>query len=426
MAIEGIDGPDKDEQKRVPMNLNAGLLSPIDREFAVLALGSRLAPSDVRAFMKTLHGQRSQRHSVERIVTEAERAGERRLGRPQIRLPDKDLPTFLVDFAGLELLSHRELRRLLALTASPAERDILHEFPSNSRGRSGVQSIAKAIAARKWHPGKAWPLHFARVLGFPAAFAGLPGSPSEPDTVEVEPFRPLPPLEPFQDELLTQVRDVLTASSGSNRGILTLPTGAGKTCARQWRQSWAYTRAPHGDLPFFGSPRARRLCEQAVQAFREVWIDYGHRKDAPRDILLISRLWGAGRKVPAMADVVVASVQKLHAIWRGEDDDSRRDDLACLVRELGAVVVDEAHRMLAPSYSDVLEFVGIDLARDRTSFIPLLGLTATPFRGVADETRNLAVRFHGKLVRPASLGDDPVGMLRRGGVVSPRSRGAPL
>jgi DNA repair protein RadD len=405
------------QERTIPMNLNAGLLSPIDREFAVLALESRLAPTDVRAFMQTLQGQRSQRRSVERIVTEAERAGERRLGRPQIRLPDKDLTTFLVDFAGLELLSHRELRRLLALTASPSERDILHEFPSNSRGRSGVQSIARAIAARKWHPGKAWPLHFARVLGFPAAFAGLPGSPSEPDTTEVEPFRPLPPLEPFQDELLAQVRDVLMASSGSNRGILTLPTGAGKTRTAVEAILGLRQSATRRSTVLWVA-QSEELCEQAVQAFREVWIDYGHRKDAPRDSLLISRLWGAGRKVPATADVVVASVQKLHAIWRGEDDDSRRDDLASLVRELGAVVVDEAHRMLAPSYSDVLEFAGIDLARDRTSFIPLLGLTATPFRGVADETRNLAARFHGKLVRPASLGGDPVGMLRAQGVLS--------
>ncbi len=249
------------------MNLNAGLLSPIDRESAVAALERRLAPTDIRAFMKTLQGQRSQRRSVERIVTEAERAGERRPGRPQIRLRDEELTAFLVDFAGLELLSHRELRRLLALAASPAERDVLHEFPSNSRGRSGIQSIAKAIAARKWHPGKAWPQHFTRVLGFPAAFAGLPGSPSEPETAEVEPFRPLPPLEPFQGELLTQVRGVLTASAGSNRGILTLPTGAGKTAHGSGGDPGLAPYRRKTKLQFFGSPRARSSASRPCRHF---------------------------------------------------------------------------------------------------------------------------------------------------------------
>jgi superfamily II DNA or RNA helicase len=399
------------------MNTGAGLLSSTDRESAITVLQRRLAPGDLRAFLKGLQGQRSRRRSVEWIVSEAERAGERRAGRLQTRLPDEQLPAFVVDFTGLELLSHMELRRLLALRATPAERDELHEFPSQCRGRSGPESVAKAIARRRWHPGKSWPRHFARVLGFPATFAGLPGSPSEPGTAEVEPFRPLPSLELFQAELLAPVREVLTTSAGSNRGILTLPTGAGKTrtaveAILGWRR---LAPAPNTVLWI---AQSEELCEQAVQAFREVWIDYGHRDNAPRDRLLISRLWGGGRKVPGTADIVVASIQKLHAIRRGEDADARREHLASLASDIGAVIVDEAHRMLAPSYTEVLEFLGINMARDRTSSIPLLGLTATPFRGASDETQDLVTRFHGRLLRPLGLGDDPVGTLRAQGVLS--------
>jgi superfamily II DNA or RNA helicase len=380
-------------------------------------LQRRLSPADIRTFLKALQKQHSRRRSVEWIVVDAEHAGDRRPGRLQTRLPDEDLPAFLVDFAGLELLSHRELRKLLALRASPAERDALHEFPSDRRGRSGPESVAKAIAARRWHAGKGWPRHFVKVLGFPSAFAGMPGSPSEPDTAEVEPFRPLPQLEPFQAELLAPVREVLTAPAGSNRGILTLPTGAGKTrtaveAILEWR------RDATARCAVLWIAQSEELCEQAVQAFREVWIDCGHRPNAPRDRLLISRLWGGGRKIPGTADIVVASIQKLHAIWRGEDDDARRDDLTALAGDIGVVVIDEAHRMLAPSYSDVLGFIGIDLARRRTSALPLLGLTATPFRGVVEETQTLVTRFHGRLLRPLCLGDDPVGRLRAQQVLS--------
>jgi superfamily II DNA or RNA helicase len=399
------------------MHPSAGLLSPTDRESAVTVLQRRLAPENLRAFLKALQKQRSRRRSVEWIVTDAERSAERRPGRLQTRLPDQEMPAFIVDFAGLDLLSHPDLRRVLALRAAPAERDALHEFPSQCRGRSGPESVAKAIAKRRWHPGKAWPRHFVKVLGFPPAFAGMPGSRSEPDTAEVEPFRPLPRLEPFQQELLAPVREVLTAAAGSNRGILTLPTGAGKTrTAVEAILEWRRHATARSTVLWIA--QSEELCEQAVQAFREVWIDCGHRDNAPRDRLLISRLWGGGRKLPDMADIVVASIQKLHAIWRGEDDDARRDELAALAGDVGAVVIDEAHRMLAPSYSEVLGFVGIDLARDRTSSTPLLGLTATPFRGVEEETQILVSRFHGRLVRPLILGEDPVGTLRAQGVLS--------
>lgn len=398
------------------MNSAAGLLGTTDRESAIAILRRRLAPDDLRAFLKTLQGPRARRRSVEWIVCEAEQTGERRATRLQTRLADGDLTEFLVDWAGLDLLSHRELRRFLALRATAQERDLLHEFPSNSRGRGGPESQARAIADRRWHAGKAWARHFVRVLGFPPSFMGLPGTPTEPETVEVDPFGALPPLEGFQRELLTSVKDVLGGAAGANRGILTLPTGAGKTrtaveAILEWR------RQASGPRTVLWIAQSEELCEQAVQAFREVWIDCGHRDSSLRDRLLICRLWGATRKVPEAADIVVASIQKLHAIWRGEDE-ARQDDLAALAGDCGAVIVDEAHRMLAPSYTDVLGFLGIDLTRGQTSTIPLLGLTATPFRGVEDETRTLAARFHGRLLRPLSLGGDPVQTLREQAVLS--------
>jgi superfamily II DNA or RNA helicase len=391
------------------MAMNPGLLNPADHQGAVVVLGRRLGPEDFRSVLRAIQGNRSRRRSVEWIVTEAEVAEQRRTGRLQTRLPDGDLPMFLVDLLGTDLLTCQELRLRLALRATAPERDELHEFPSRTRGRGGPESVARAVASRRWHPGKGWARHFARVLGFPATFAGLPGLPTEPELVEVDPFLPLPPLESFQTELLVKVRETLVAPSGSNRGILTLPTGAGKTrTAVEALLGW-WRQAPRAVLWI---AQSEELCEQAVQAFREVWIDLGHRDSSLRDQLLISRLWGGGRKVPDEADVVVASIQKLRAILCGDEGDDRRDDLSDLVRDLGVVVVDEAHRMLAPSYGDVLRFFGIDLTGTGASRLPLLGLTATPYRGVIEETRILVRRFHGRLLRPECLGEYPVEALR--------------
>lgn len=399
------------------MNSSVGL-DAASRDIAVRILGKRLSARDLRAVLDAEVGQGRRRKSVEWIVAETEHTG----GRLRSRLPDQDLAAFLIDLKGPDLLSSRELRYRLAVNASPDEIDRLHDYPSQCVGRGGPQSQATAIANRSWHPGKTWPTHFVRTLGFPEIFAGVPGSPTDPDSIDVEPFRPLPDLEDFQADLKAQLLDVLRAAPGSNRGILSLPTGAGKTrTAIEALVEWRLAGPEQPGILWIA--QSDELCEQAVQAFREVWIDQGHRPSASRDPLTIHRMWGGGRTVPTQPDVMVASIQKLHAIISGEDGtatarDERRRALSLMAKHIGAVVVDEAHRVLAPSYSDVLRFIGVEVGRTAKGELPLVGLTATPYRGVEEETRRLAHRFHGRLLRASVLGDDPVSCLRERGVLS--------
>jgi superfamily II DNA or RNA helicase len=96
----------------------------------------------------------------------------------------------------------------------------------------------------------------------------------------------------------------------------------------------------------------------------------------------------------------------------------RVERLREMATNLRAIVVDESHRMLAPSYTEVLKFLGVDVSRGEPSETPLIGLTATPFRAVEDETRQLAKRFHGRLLRPDCLKTDPIGILREREVLS--------
>jgi superfamily II DNA or RNA helicase len=391
-------------------------ISSADREMAIGILRRRLSMATIRKIVDVVQDRgRRKRKSVEWIVADTERADGAGGGRLRPRLPDDDLPGFLVDLTGPDLLQSQELRREFVLSASPDERDTLHEYPSQCLGRGGVESQAKAIAARPWHSGKAWPTHFVRTLGFPLAFAGMAGDPTDADEVEVEPFHPLRELEDFQKDLRLQLLEVLSAGPRQNRGILTLPTGAGKTRTAvealvHWRQTVTARRG------ILWVTQSEELCEQAVQAFREVWIDQGHRPGAVRDTLSINRLWGGRRVVPASPGVVVASIQKLHAIVRGEDDpgeaDERKKELALMAAEVGVVVVDEAHRMLAPSYAEVLGFLGLDVTRRTWSVVPMIGLTATPYRTVDDETKKLVAQFHGRLLAPSGLGADPIAALR--------------
>jgi DNA repair protein RadD len=389
-----------------------GQLSEEARFHAIQILSRRLTKTDLRSVISNLEGGagRRRRKSVEWIVAQT----ERRSARLRSRLADEEIAEFLVDRSGLDLLQSEALRERLTIRATDDELDRLHDYPGAARSRGGRQAKAKVIAGRRWQAGKSWPRYFTRVLDFPPVFAGLPGSPREPDLLEVPPFVPLPDLWEFQVELKDQVLHVLSGQPGANRGVLNLPTGAGKT--RTAVESLVEWRLGQQGRPIiFWIAQSEELCEQAVQAFREVWTDLGHRPSEVRKNLEIARFW-ATAAIPEDPDVVVASIQKLQKVASDENPD-RRQELTALAERLGVVVVDEAHRMLAPSYAEVLGFLGIDPSAS-SSALPLLGLTATPFRSNEQETRQLVTRFHGRLLAAHSLGDDAVASLRQLRVLS--------
>ena len=77
------------------------------------------------------------------------------------------------------------------------------------------------------------------------------------------------------------------------------------------------------------------------------------------------------------------------------------------------MVIDEAHKALAPTIRQLIE------AAQRDD-VAVLGLTATPGRGAesAVENRQLARVFGRDLVRPATLGADPIRELQRRGILA--------
>src|SRR5207253_517133 len=112
--------------------------------------------------------------------------------------------------------------------------------------------------------------------------------------------------------------------------------------------------------PILWIAQTDELCEQAVQAWRSVWQSVG--PDATS--LVISRLWDSNRvdsEPYASCHVVVASIQALsRAVGNGRYE---------WLRNPGFVVVDEAHRSVAPSYRKTLEWLGIERT---TGVVPLL------------------------------------------------------
>ncbi|KHO22984.1 DEAD/DEAH box helicase [Mycolicibacterium setense] len=371
-----------------------------------------LTPAQTRAAIARFSSD-SRGRSIEWIVAAAEQESA---PRKTLKLPDASLAKLLVELAGSDLLADRELRRIIASRCDARTLTRLHDYQSSTRGRGGDRSKANAIAQRKWHPGKSWATHFVRTIRMPLPFAGWKGEASLPDTLDVEPCVKLPPLADFQHELFEQLQMVLDGREDENRAILTLPTGAGKTrTAVEALLTWRQSRPDRPIILWIA--QSEELCEQAVQAIREVWFDLGHGKPSFRETLTVGRLWGARNAVPWECGAVVASIQKLQAAARGDGSDLTSEGLQVLGEKAGVVVIDEAHRALAPSYTAVLTALGFNF-REKSAATALVGLTATPRRTSEEETRRLRRRFHNRILNAASLGEDPIQSLRSQSVLA--------
>lgn len=389
-----------------------GEVSRKDQERMIRFLKSFMTARDTRAALARF-SRDSRGRSIEWIVAATESEGN---PSKALQLPGDSLITLLVEFAGADLLSDRQLRRMIADNCGRLRLQRLHDYQSSVRGRRTYKSQVDAVARRKWHPGKAWATHFVHTLRLPLAYAGSRGEQALADTLDVEPCITLPKLRDFQHELREQLIEVLGRKQDGNRAILTLPTGAGKTrttveALPMWRQS-----QPEPGIILWIA-QSDELCEQAVQSLREVWFDLGHRGESFRRTLTIGRLWGDRNAIPFDCGAVVSSIQKLHAAARGKGQEMTPEELQVIGERTGAVVVDEAHRALAPSYGAVLNALGMGLRRTQST-TALVGLTATPRRASEDETARLRQRFQNRILNAPSLGQDPLQTLRGQGVLA--------
>lgn len=257
-------------------------------------------------------------------------------------------------------------------------------------------------------------LRFVRSLGFSEEWAGERDRRRDP-YLEVEgPYKP-PPLHDYQRRVADNVRNMLRGESTGvgdhpradgfdghhppvRRGMISLPTGAGKTRVAVQAVVEAICEDGFAGNVLWVADRDE-LCEQAVESWRQIWLGMGQSGKRLR----VSRMW-AGQPAPVQTSdlhVVVATVQTLGAKLRGQSGDYR------FLSDFKLVVFDEAHRSIAPTFTSVMEELG--LKRGQGASEPfLIGLTATPYRGYDEEkTRWLARRYgRNRLDHGAFLGSD--------------------
>jgi superfamily II DNA or RNA helicase len=356
------------------------------------ALDLRLSESNIDNLIEVERGEKRDQRKIE--VLSAPTPAERFVKAVGTTAIKSKLPTSLLNTIEAEWGRALDDSELYRLAEAVYGIELLRTF------RDELQ-IAGLDPPTQW-AGSFRARRFVRDLGFARAYAGFESANREP-LVCVNGPPELPELHDFQRKITDAVR-MLLRRLGGMRGLLSLPTGAGKT--RVAVQA-VVEEIRHEDFasPILWIAQSDELCEQAVQTWGDVWRSVGSRS-----VLSISRLWSSNEAEPVEAGphVVVATVDKL----RGCVDDAQYDWLS----RASCVVVDEAHTSIAPEYTFVLQWLGLTHRHDRC---PLLGLTATPFRGRSlDETERLVGRYGRRRLDSDTLGDDPYRLLQEMGVLA--------
>lgn len=252
---------------------------------------------------------------------------------------------------------------------------------------------------KQW-AGSSQAIQFVTDLGFTPEWAGERSVRRDP-FLEVSGPIILPPLHDYQNIVATKLRQLLRGSRSvlsDRRAMISLPTGSGKTRVAVDGIVTSITEDGFNGGVLWVADRDE-LCEQAVQAWQEVWRAKGTRDQISR----ISRMW-EGQPPPLATNenhVVVASVQTLSSKLKGTNIDYE------FLRDFKLIVFDEAHRSVAPTYTSAMDELGFRSGTGNEEPL-LLGLTATPYRGYSEsETAWLASRYGRiRLDHGAFLSDD--------------------
>ncbi|NLH74016.1 MAG: DEAD/DEAH box helicase [Verrucomicrobia bacterium] len=258
-------------------------------------------------------------------------------------------------------------------------------------GPATLVTLREALEAEGLQPPARWGTSEAREfvasIGFPEEYAASAEGRREPEEFISGPIE-LPPLHDFQEEVLHGIRSLLAQGQRRRRAVISLPTGGGKTRVTVEAAVLLVLKPEADRRSVLWIAQTDELCEQAVQAFRQVWINLG----AKGTNLRIIRLWGGNPNPvshePGKPVVVVASIQTFNS----------RMCVGGLewLQKPGLVVVDECHHAITPSYTNLLRWLDAEaprhgqLPKDEP---PILGLSATPFRTDDDESHRLAQRF---------------------------------
>lgn len=233
----------------------------------------------------------------------------------------------------------------------------------------------------------------------------LPETKTEFEQVESIPKadRPYKTLKDYQVSVF--LRSCEQLEPARSRFIIQMPTGSGKTRTAMEIISHYLNFVSGDDDIILWLAHSEELCGQAFDAFLDIW---PHVASKP---LKAIRLWGEAKTLPynfSESAFIVSSFQRLYSKLKKE---------AVAINEIKQrttlIIVDEAHKVLAPTYKEVTKAFISDSTR-------VIGLTATPGRSTENDKENqdLADFFFKSIVEIESPQGEVIDYLRRKKILS--------
>lgn len=201
----------------------------------------------------------------------------------------------------------------------------------------------------------------------------------------------LPPLyeRPLSKEVISpktylfphqrRVKDTITRKllDGENKLLVHMPTGAGKTrtSIEAIIDYWKAKSNRNSNIVWLA--HSEELCEQAVETFTKLWEVRGDQE------INLYRFW-SDHATPDFIEgnnFIVASFQKLYSMISSNDDNNFKS-INKLKQTCSFIIVDEAHKAIAPTYRTCISYLYND------GLTKLIGLTATPGRSKSDIDEN--------------------------------------
>ena len=211
-------------------------------------------------------------------------------------------------------------------------------------------------------------------------------------------------LFPHQQRLIQEVQKTL---ENKNRVLIHMPTGAGKTrtCMNIICDHLKNSGLSNDKLVIWLAD-TEELCEQAVEEFTRAWSFLGSSS------ITLHRLYSSYNLdlEEIQNGFLVAGLAKI----RSKFDQSQEEKLN-FSRRCSLIIFDEAHKILAPTYSELVQLISV------VSNAQIIGLSATPGRSTHNTEKNnkLAEFFKYQKVGLEIKGyDNPIQYLQAEGYLS--------
>lgn len=344
------------------------------------AFGSKRATAQVMQAMRQLKKDDEAQARIGRVNKQKTDAGKiaELVGRETLRKLIPDAVMKMLDARELELTDER-----------------LFEIVSNLHGSSLLKVLKPALSEAgietpdQFRGGRT-AQEFVKELGFSPDMAGE-SIKKKPEREEFVGPVGLNPLHPYQETTSKKIVGLLAGDTTHRRGLVQLPTGAGKTRVAVESVIRDIKASPTEDHRLvIWIAQSEELCEQAIDTWTYVWQAAG----VPGERMAVSRLWGGNNAIreETKLHLVVATIQTLSSIQQS------RKSMYEWMSNPDLVIIDEAHGATATSYTPVLSWFGRSFNEKSRS---LLGLSATPYRGTNEkETARLVARFGSNLIEP--------------------------